>query len=87
MNTKHLLKAANSKGQLVGAVMMYQKALLHYANEANWAVKGDVIQWVGSDDPTEVAEIVLGKRRPVTGQLKHKDIKLAKQKMEDASNG
>lgn len=67
MNQKHLIKAANSKGQLAKAIMMYQKALAYYANEANWAVKDDVIQWVGSDDPTEVAEIVLGKR-PGTGQ-------------------
>ena len=79
MNTKKLLKAANSKGQLGKAVVLYQRALSHYANESNWAVKGDDIVWLGDDDPAYAAQVSLGKRkpdadyakrnqRPVTGQ-------------------
>lgn len=65
MNTKKLLKAANSKGQLVKACLQYQRALLWYAKEENWLVNVDEkIEWVGSDDPTEVAEITLGVRKP-----------------------
>ena len=64
MNTKKLLKAANSKGQLVKAVVLYQRALSHYANESNWAVKGDDIVWLGDDDPAYAAQVSLGKRKP-----------------------
>ena len=63
MNSKKLLKAANSKGQLIRAVIAYRQALIWYANESNWAVKDEVIQWIGDDDPTKAAEIVLGIRK------------------------
>lgn len=63
MNQKHLLKAANSKGALVKAVLAYQRALQHYANEAHWLVKGDEIMWVGDDDPTYAAGVSLGQRK------------------------
>ena len=63
MNQKKLLKAANSKGELAKACLMYQHALFFYANESNWGVKEGVIQWLGSDDPTEVAQVVLGMRK------------------------
>jgi hypothetical protein len=63
VNQKHLIKAANSKGKLVRAVLAYRQALLYYANESHWAVRDEVIQWVGDDDPTKVAEIVLGIRK------------------------
>ena len=64
MNTRKLLKAANSKGQLAKAVVLYQRALSHYANENNWAVKGEDILWVGDDDPAYAAQVSLGKRKP-----------------------
>lgn len=64
MNTKQLLKAANSKGALVRACMQYQRALAHYANENHWGVKGDDIVWLGDDDPTYAAAVSLGKRKP-----------------------
>ena len=64
MNTKHLLKAANSKGALVRACLQYQRALAHYANENNWAVKGDDIVWIGDDTPTYAAQVSLGKCKP-----------------------
>lgn len=64
MNTKHLLKAANSKGALVRACLQYQRALAHYANENHWGVKGDDIVWLGDDDPTYAAGVSLGQRKP-----------------------
>ena len=63
MNAKTLIKNANSKGKLAAAVVMYQRTLSHYANEAKWAVKGDDITWGGDDDPTYAASVVLGKRK------------------------
>ena len=94
------LKRANSKGQLAKAVINYQQALSHYANESNWAVLPEsmlshavgklamdmgekwrlahpelmdsyqatleaesVIIWVGDDDQTYIAKLVLGKRK------------------------
>ena len=64
MNQKHLLKSANSKGQLAKAVLLYQRALAHYANENNWAVRGDDIIWLGDDTPTYAAQVSLGKCKP-----------------------
>lgn len=64
MNTATLLKKANSKGKLAKACVMYQRSLSHYANESNWAVRGDDIIWVGDDDPTYAAQVSLGKRKP-----------------------
>ena len=64
MNTKNLLKAANSKGKLASACLTYQRTLSHYADENNWAVKGDDIVWLGDDDPTYAAAVSLGKRKP-----------------------
>ena len=64
MNTKNLLKSANSKGQLAKAVLLYQRALAHYANENNWAVRGDDIIWLGDDSPTYAAQVSLGKCKP-----------------------
>lgn len=64
MKGKKLLKAANSKGQLANAIVLYQRALSHYANESNWAVRGEDIVWIGDDDPTYAAQISLGKRKP-----------------------
>lgn len=61
MKEKQLMKAANSKGQLVKACLLYQRALAHYANESNWAVREDDILWVGDDTPTYAAQVVLGK--------------------------
>ena len=63
MNPKNQLKAANSKGTLAKAIIFYQRALSHYANENNWAVKGDDIVWLGDDDPTYAAAVSLGKRK------------------------
>lgn len=42
---------------------MYQRTLSHYANESAWAVRGDDIIWLGDDDPTYAAQVVLGKRK------------------------
>lgn len=64
MNQQRLLKAANSKGKLAKAVVMYQKTLAHYASESNWAVKGDDILWIGDDDPAYAAQVTLGWRKP-----------------------
>jgi len=50
MNNKHLIKASNSKGKLVKAVMVYQRALSYYADESHWAVKSlnlDLIHTIG----------------------------------------
>ena len=63
MNSKNLIKSANSKGALARAVLMYQRTLSHYANESNWGVKGDEIVWLGDDDPTYAAQVSLGKRK------------------------
>ena len=63
VSTIHRLKAANSKGTLVKAILQYQQALAHYANESHWAVKGDDIVWVGDDDPTMAAQVTLGMRK------------------------
>ena len=63
VSTLHRLKAANSKGTLVKAILQYQQALAHYANESHWAVKGDDIVWVGDDDPTMAAQVTLGMRK------------------------
>lgn len=62
-SSKNMIKAANSKGQLAKAVVYYQRALKHYANEAHWAVKDDNILWVGDDDPTYAAQLSLGMRK------------------------
>jgi len=82
MNLRNSLKKGNSKGKLANAIILYGRALEHYANENNWAVKGDDILWLGDDDPTYAAALTLGKRkldpnyqvttikRPVTGQNK-----------------
>lgn len=69
---KASIKANNSKGTLVKAVIQYQRALAYYADESNWAVSEERIEWVANDDPLEVAEVVLGRRksRPETGQKK-----------------
>lgn len=64
MNLKNVIKAGNSKGKLANACLMYQRALSHYANESNWAVRGDEILWVGDDDPTYAAAVSLGQRKP-----------------------
>ena len=70
MNQLKLLKSANSKSTLVKAILMYQKALLYYADENNWAVREnpasntDDIIWLASDDPTAVANKVLGRSKP-----------------------
>lgn len=53
----------NSKKQLARAVVSLRGALAWYAREANWAVSGEDIVWVGDDDPLKIAEIVLGKRK------------------------
>lgn len=64
MKPTQILKRANSKGQLAKAVVFYQCALSHYADESNWAVKGDDIVWLGDDDPTYAAAVSLGHRKP-----------------------
>ena len=63
MSTKKILKQANSKGQLAKAIVLYQRTLTYYANENNWAVRGDDIVWLGDDDPTYAASLTLGKRK------------------------
>ena len=63
MNQRKLIKAANSKGTLVKAILQYQQALAHYANESHWAVKGDDIVWLGDDNPTMAAQVTLGIRK------------------------
>ena len=73
MKLSSTLKRANSKGALAKAVVYYQRALSHYANEANWAVKGDDIVWLGDDNPTYAAQLSLGKCKPDPNyQTKHK---------------
>ena len=85
MSQKSVIKAANSKGALAKAIISYQRALLWYANESHWAVKDEVIQWVGDDDPTRVAEFVLGiRKQPV--RLPDNAISQAKKKMEEIKN-
>ena len=64
MNLRNSLKKGNSKGKLANAIILYGRALEHYANESNWAVKGDDIIWLGDDDPTYAADVTLGKRKP-----------------------
>ena len=64
MKSTNILKRANSKGQLAKAVVLYQRALSHYAKEENWAVRGNDIIWLGDDDPTYAAAVSLGKRKP-----------------------
>lgn len=63
MKQETILKRGNSKGKLAKAVLFYQRALAHYANESNWAVRGDDIVWVGDDDPTYAAQLSLGRRK------------------------
>lgn len=63
MNLKNVIKAGNSKGKLAKAVLYYQRALAFYADENNWAVRGDDIIWLGDDDPTYAAAVSLGKRK------------------------
>lgn len=77
MNTRKLLKAANSKGQLVKAILIYQQALRYYAAEEHWAVKGEDIIWVKDDDPTLPAQTCLGLRKAITKQsVREPDTKL-----------
>lgn len=86
MNLKNRIKSANSKGTLARAVVLYQNALNHYANEANWAVRGDDIIWVGDDDPTYAAAVSLGKRKQDPNyQTKHKIVR-EPDKANEASN-
>jgi hypothetical protein len=66
MRIDQRIKQANSKGRLAKAVVSLQRALAHYADEAHWAVKDDDIVWTGDDDPTKVAELALGKRKPAS---------------------
>ena len=73
MSPKKLLKA-HSKSELIRAIQSYQSALLWYSKEENWAVSEERIEWVGSDDPLEIAEIVLGKRKPKPSETAAKKI-------------
>ena len=63
MKLRNQLKKGNSKGKLANALILYGRALEHYANESNWAVKGDDILWLGDDDPTYAAALTLGHRK------------------------
>lgn len=63
---KSILKKSNSKGQLVKAIIVYQRALHYYADETHWAVKGDDITWIHDDDPLLPAQTVLGMRSTKT---------------------
>lgn len=50
MKLTSILKHANCKGDLAKAVVLYQRALSHYAKEENWAVRqhqGDLLRVVG----------------------------------------
>ncbi len=61
MNKMRELKAGNSKGQLVRAILTFQRALAYYASDAQWVQMPDgKFQWNDSRSPTEVAKIVLG---------------------------
>ena len=73
MNQRKLIKAANSKGTLVRAILQYQQALAHYANESHWAVKGDDVVWLGDDDPTMAAQVTLGMRK-LTNNVTAKEV-------------
>ena len=77
MNQRKLIKAANSKGTLVRAILQYQQALAHYANESHWAVKdganGEDIVWLGDDDPTMAAQVTLGMRK-LTNNVTAKEV-------------
>ena len=63
MHLRNQLKKGNSKGKLANAIILYGRALEHYANESNWAVKDGDILWLGDDDPTYAAALTLGKRK------------------------
>lgn len=69
MNWKKQIKAANSKGQLVKHIAQLQRALNYYADENNWAVKGEAgdICWLGISDPTYVANRLLGRAKADSG--------------------
>jgi len=45
---KKLLKSCNSKSALASAIIVYQRALSHYADENNWAVKPAETELVGA---------------------------------------
>ena len=70
-NQKAFLRT-KSKNELIRIIQQLQIGLSFYGNEANWAVaalKDDdkdegVITWIGDDDPPEVAQVMLGKRKP-----------------------
>ena len=85
MNTKNLLKSANSKGQLAKAVLLYQRALSHYANESNWVVKGDDIIWIGDDTPTYAAQVSLGKCKPDANYAERNKHVLSGNRTEDSN--
>lgn len=85
MNPKNLLKAANSKGKLAAAVVMYQRALSHYANESNWAVRGEDIVWIGDDDPTYAAGVSLGQREPDPEYFKRNNLSGSRTEATDAT--
>jgi hypothetical protein len=78
---RRLIKGANSKGALVKYIDQLQKVLAFYANESNWAVKEEDIIWLGDDDPTYQAGVVLGVRKPDSNYLPT----VVKQKMEEAA--
>ena len=67
-NQKAFLRT-KSKNELIRIIQQLQIGLSFYGNEANWAVREDLdkeglIIWNGDDDPPEVAQVMLGKRKP-----------------------
>ncbi len=69
MKMKRLLKASNSKNDLVKAILMYQKGLAYYMEPNHWvqSYEGKHVWNHPTDkDPTKVAKMVLGiKDEPV----------------------
>lgn len=86
MRQETIIKRANTKGRLAKAVLFYQRALSHYANENNWVVKGDDIVWVGDDDPTYAAQVSLGKRKDDPEYFKRNAAILSGNRTERPSN-
>ena len=69
-NQKAFLRT-KSKNELIRIIQQLQVGLSFYGNESNWAVRDDLdkeglIVWLGDDDPTEVAQILLGQRKAKT---------------------
>ena len=66
-NQKEFLRT-KSKNELIRIIQQLQVGLSFYGNESNWTARDDII-WLGDDDPTEVAQILLGQRKAKTKRV------------------